>query len=278
MNGMTHLETQEELRSALVEVENWEKDQKKLMIWDRMARLPFKLLDKATPKFIHDKVGQLLDEIGGYIQNGGNYLVAGKMVGELLAKRNQAAGGTGTGPYPIKIMDEAAQRLTETRRNMATAQGATTGFGGIFTLAADIPAILGLSLKVIQEIGLCYGYDPTTKEERIFTVKVMQFASSDIVGKQAILQELDQLDAAAEGRAPGTETAVSKIQGWREVMTVYRDNWGWKKMLQAVPIAGMFFGAYTNRKALEDVAEAAHMLYKKRRIMARLAEMGGGTL
>lgn len=278
MNGMTHLETQEELRSALVEVENWEKDQKKLMIWDRMARLPFKLLDKATPKFIHDKVGQLLDEIGGYIQNGGNYLVAGKMVGELLAERNQAAGGTGTGPYPIKIMDEAAQRLTETRRNMATAQGATTGFGGIFTLAADIPAILGLSLKVIQEIGLCYGYDPTTKEERIFTVKVMQFASSDIVGKQAILQELDQLDAAADGRAPGTETAVSKIQGWREVMTVYRDNWGWKKMLQAVPIAGMFFGAYTNRKALEDVAEAAHMLYKKRRIMARLAEMGGGSL
>lgn len=278
MNGMTQLETQEELRSALAEVEEWEKDQKKLMIWDRMARLPFKLLDKATPKFIHDKVGQLLDEIGGYIQNGGNYLVAGKMVGELLAERNQAAGGTGSGPYPVKIMDEAAQRLTETRRNMATAQGATTGFGGIFTLAADIPAILGLSLKVIQEIALCYGYDPTTKEERIFTVKVMQFASSDIVGKQAILQELDQLDAAAEGRAPGTETAVSKIQGWREVMTVYRDNWGWKKMLQAVPIAGMFFGAYTNRKALEDVAEAAHMLYKKRRIMARLAEMGGGTL
>ncbi|MFP4976484.1 EcsC family protein [Paenibacillus sp. CN-4] len=275
---MTQLETQEELRSALAEVEEWEKDQKKLMIWDRMARLPFKLLDKATPKFIHDKVGQLLDEIGGYIQNGGNYLVAGKMVGELLAERNQAAGGTGSGPYPVKIMDEAAQRLTETRRNMATAQGATTGFGGIFTLAADIPAILGLSLKVIQEIALCYGYDPTTKEERIFTVKVMQFASSDIVGKQAILQELDQLDAAAEGRAPGTETAVSKIQGWREVMTVYRDNWGWKKMLQAVPIAGMFFGAYTNRKALEDVAEAAHMLYKKRRIMARLAEMGGGTL
>ncbi|MFP7288267.1 EcsC family protein [Shouchella clausii] len=275
---MTQLETQEELRSALTEVENWEKDQKKLMIWDRMARLPFKLLDKATPKFIHDKVGQLLDEIGGYIQNGGNYLVAGKMVGELLAERNQAAGGTGSGPYPVKIMDEAAQRLTETRRNMATAQGATTGFGGIFTLAADIPAILGLSLKVIQEIALCYGYDPTTKEERIFTVKVMQFASSDIVGKQAILQELDQLDAAAEGRAPGTETAVSKIQGWREVMTVYRDNWGWKKMLQAVPIAGMFFGAYTNRKALEDVAEAAHMLYKKRRIMARLAEMGEGTL
>ncbi|MNC53232.1 EcsC protein family protein [compost metagenome] len=54
---------------------------------------------------------------------------------------------------------------------------------------------------------------------------------------------------------------------------MYRDNWGWKKMLQAIPVAGMFFGAYTNRKALEDVAEAARMLYRKRRIIARIAEM-----
>lgn len=170
-------------------------------------------------------------------------------------------------------MDEAALKLSQSSRNVATAQGATTGFGGFFTLAADIPAILGLSLKVIQEIGLCYGYNPTDKAERIFTVKVMQFASSDIVGKRTILQELN-LQAGGNGDiTPGTNAAVSKIQGWKEVITVYRDNWGWKKMLQAVPVAGMFFGAYLNRKALEDVAEAARMLYRKRRIIARLAEM-----
>lgn len=137
-------------------------------------------------------------------------------------------------------MDEAALKLSQSSRNVATAQGATTGFGGFFTLAADIPAILGLSLKVIQEIGLCYGYNPTDKAERIFTVKVMQFASSDIVGKRTILQELN-LQAGGNGDiTAGTNAAVSKIQGWKEVITVYRDNWGWKKMLQAVPVAGMF--------------------------------------
>ncbi|WP_054942472.1 EcsC family protein [Paenibacillus ihuae] len=268
-----HLETREELQAALAGIARWEKEQNKLMIWDRITRLPFKLLDKVTPKVIHEKVGKLLDELGSYIQNGGNYLVAGRKVGLLMEAASKAAGAPEKGPFPLAVMDAAAQRLSQSSRNVATAQGATTGFGGVFTLAADIPAILGLSLKVIQEIGLCYGYNPTDKAERIFTVKVMQFASSDIVGKRTILRELN-LQAGGDGDiTAGANAAVSSIQGWREVITVYRDNWGWKKLLQTVPVAGMFFGAFINRKALEDVAEAAQMLYRKRRIMARLAEL-----
>lgn len=266
------LETTEELHAALAEIIKWEKEQNKLMIWDRITRLPFKLLDKITPKVIHEKLGRLLDELGGYIQNGGNYLVAGRKVRALLEFSSLSGGGTGKGPFPLSVMDEAALKLSLGSRNVATVQGATTGFGGFFTLAADIPAILGLSLKVIQEIGLCYGYNPADKAERIFTVKVMQFASSDIVGKRTILKELNLQAGGSGDITPGTNAAVSRMQGWREVITLYRDNWGWKKMMQAVPVAGMFFGAYLNRKALEDVAEAARMLYRKRRIMARLAE------
>lgn len=267
------LETREELLSALSGIAAWEKEQNKLMIWDRITRLPFKLLDKVTPKVIHEKIGKLLDELGSYIQNGGNYLVAGRKVGQLVEAAGRAAGAPEHGPYPLAVMDAAAEKLSGSSRNVATVQGATTGFGGVFTLAADIPAILGLSLKVIQEIGLCYGYDPTDKTERIFTVKVMQFASSDVVGKRTILQELNLQAGGSGDITAGANAAVSKIQGWKEVITVYRDNWGWKKLLQTVPVAGMFFGAYTNRKALDDVAEAAQMLYRKRRIMARLAEL-----
>ncbi|MGK9251989.1 MULTISPECIES: EcsC family protein [Paenibacillus] len=265
------LETAAQLKSALAEVEKWEKDQKNLMIWDRLSRLPFKMLDKITPRIVHEKLGVALDELGGYIQNGGKYLVAGRKVGQLLAASNAKRGGPESGPYSLAVMDEAARKLAGERTLFATAQGATTGIGGIFTLAVDIPAVLGLSLKAIQEIGLSYGFDPTLKEERIFTVKVMQFASSDIVGKRAILEEINQQASAGEEAA---QAAISRIQGWREVISVYRDNWGWKKLLQAIPVAGIFFGAYTNRGMLKDVTEAAEMLYRKRRILARLAESG----
>ncbi|MEJ8305658.1 EcsC family protein [Saccharibacillus sacchari] len=269
-------DTEPQLRAALKDVEKWMKSQRKLPIWDRLASIPFKLLDKVTPKFIHEKIGGLLDELGNYVQNGGKYLIARRHVVGVLEKAATRKNVPLSGPYPLAVMDEAASRLAGESRNLATAQGATTGVGGIFTLAADIPAVLGLSLKVIQEIGLCYGYDANDKSERVFAVKVLQFASSDIVGKQAVLAELN-LKAGEDGNLPPSVTAMSKIQGWREVMTTYRDSWGWKKLLQAVPVAGIVFGAFANRQTLDGVSEAAHMLYRKRRILERLDALEQGA-
>lgn len=262
-------DSEAELQAALTEAEKWMKGQRNLPIWDRIASLPFKLLDKVTPKFIHQKIGTLLDELGNYVQNGGKYLIARKRVVGMLQTEARGRGLPESGPYPLAVMDAAAARLAAESRNLATAQGATTGVGGVFTLAADIPAVLGLSLKVIQEIGLCYGYDAADKAERVFAVKVLQFSSSDIVGKQAVLSELN-LKAGEDGKLPPSVTAMSKIQGWREVVTTYRDSWGWKKLLQAVPVAGIVFGAFANRQTLDGVSEAAHMLYRKRRALERL--------
>ena len=61
------------------------------------------------------------------------------------------------------MMDVISEHMGKNRTNLATVQGATTGVGGMFTLAADIPAVLGLSLKTLQDIAVTYGYDPKTK-------------------------------------------------------------------------------------------------------------------
>jgi hypothetical protein len=266
-------DSREELLQALKEAEAWEREQKDLWFWEKLGRLPFALLDRLTPKAIHRKIGQALDEIGGFIQHGGRYLVSERSILDKV-KANWDGG-----PYehskttelqmgdmqrvPLRVMDKTADRLTSSRSTIATAQGATTGFGGLFTLVADIPAILGLSLKIIQEMAICYGFDPKSEEERAFAVKVLQFASSDIVGKQAVLGELTVLEN-------GQRHALSQLQGWREAMTVYWDNFGWKKLFQAIPVAGMLFGALINRGMLQDVADTAKMLYRKRRVLERL--------
>lgn len=70
-------------------------------------------------------------------------------------------------------MDTIVDKIIENRKSVATAQGATTGFGGIFTLAIDIPAVLSMSLNVLQEIAICYGYNPEDVQERLFIVKVL---------------------------------------------------------------------------------------------------------
>lgn len=283
------METREQLHEQLQVIIDWENDQKDLWFWERLGRLPFALLDKFTPRLIQDKLGAALNEIGRFVQTGGDYLtsqqeILHKLQQQSLAhaplhaaqpesqeeERPAAAGMTlnQAAELPLEVMDRVADELAASHVKLATVQGAATGFGGLFTIAIDIPAMLGLSLKVLQEIALCYGYDPQEARERIFIVKCLQFSSSDIVGKKAVLDEL------AEYESGGKQVQVmSQLQGWREVITVYRDNFGLKKMFQLVPLAGSLFGAYMNRDALQQVAETGSMLYRKRRIMERLHKL-----
>ncbi|NQX63031.1 EcsC family protein [Paenibacillus qinlingensis] len=270
-----HPDTSNELRQALREIEAWEADQKDLWFWEKLGRLPFQVLDRLTPKFLNKKIGEALDELGNYLQAGGRYLISEKGtlrhvedVYKRIEHYDLAEGITiaSVGTLPLKVLDQTADEIVLNRSKIATLQGATTGIGGILTLAIDIPAILGLSLKTIQEVAICYGYDPKDKQERIFTIKVLQFSSSDIVGKKAILEELGNYASADKEKVQ----MISQLQGWREVFATYRDNWGWKKLFQLIPIAGILFGAWINRGTLKDVGEAAKMLYRKRRILERL--------
>lgn len=271
-----------DLQKELQNIEAWEKEQKQVFFWEKLSRLPFMLLDKVTPKLIRDKLGDLLGEMGRFLQTGGQYLVQPKSVLKLLEQNRQqhsgtlAAGETIDEPQggltleqarelPLAIMDRTVEELIRGRVKFAAVQGATTGVGGVFTLAADIPVVLGLSLKVLQEIAVCYGYDPRTEQERIFIVKCLQFASADVVGKKAVLEELALFE-----REDKELQVFSQIQGWREVVQTYRDSFGTKKLFQLIPVAGMIFGSISNKGTIEDVAEAGKMLYRKRRILARL--------
>lgn len=253
---------QEELKS----VEAWEKDQNDLWFWEKLGRLPFKIIDKWTPTFIQNKIGVLVDELGQYVQTGGSYLSSTSKIPSYYPDEDVHTLEAVT-KLPVSKMDGAAEKLTGNRKKLATLQGASTGIGGIFTLSIDIPLLLGLQLKTLQDIAICYGYDPNDKKERLFIIKCLQFVSADIVGKQAILAQLSMFDQQDEHTK---REVLSELQGWREVVFSYRDQFGWKKLFQMIPIAGLVFGAFINRSAINDIGEAGQMLFRKRRIMERL--------
>lgn len=252
------------LLNELKKIEKWEKEQDDLWFWEKLGKIPFTILDKITPKFIHNKINVVIDELSKYITTGGSYLINKKSILKRFENINSI---DDIKELSLEEMDKACDNLISMKKNIAAAQGATTGFGGFITLAIDIPAVLGLSLNALQEIAICYGYDPHDEKERLFIIKCLQFSSSDIIGKQTILKEIIDFD-----KSDGSTNAISQVKSWREVMTAYRDSYGWKKMFQMVPIAGMLFGAYLNRKAIEDVSEVGKMLYKKRRIMKILKD------
>lgn len=266
------MESKETLLQALKEVEAWERDQNDLWFWEKLGRLPFVLLDRITPAFVREKLGTAVDEMTAFLETGGTYLVQAEPIYQRFRQRLHPEkpadiGDEEIAAAPLAMMNEVAMELRESRATFAAVQGATTGIGGIFTLALDIPLLLGTSLKILQEIALCYGYRPNEKKERLFVVKCLQFASSDIVGKKAILAELSRFD-----EPNAQKDVIAQLQGWREVVVTYTENFGWKKLFQMVPIAGILFGAYLNRSTVKDVAEAGMMLYRKRRILERLRE------
>lgn len=273
---MKKFEPKELLLEELESIESWEEEQKGLWFWEKLGRLPFKLLDRLTPQFIHKKLGQALDEIGSYIQTGGRYLYKEQSIFNRFSKQTgeENISLKVISDLPVQDMDEVCDKIIQSRKTIAMTQGATTGIGGIFTLSIDIPLLLGISLKTLQEIALSYGYDPNEKEERIYIVKCLQFTSSDIVGKQAILKELSMYHSTSSVKKDET---LSQVQGWREVMVTYRDNFGWKKLFQMVPIAGMIFGSFINKSMINDIGETGKMFYKKRRILDRLSEMDKQT-
>ena len=73
----------------------------------------------------------------------------------------------------------------------------------------------------------------------------------------------------------------AQLQGWREELLVQTENFGWKKLLKKllkmIPIAGILFGAYLNRKTIEETAEVARMLYRKRSVLERLGRLESGS-
>ncbi len=262
------METKEQLQQYLIEIEKWEKDQKGLWFWEKISRLPFKLLDRFTPKFIQEKLSQMIGELGKYVQTGGQYLVSEQSIIASVQRQTDLPITTieEIGQLPIDKMTELTEGIVKERKRFATIQGATTGAGGIFTLAIDVPAVLGTALKTLQEIAILHGYDPKNDEERVFIVKCLQFASSDIVGKEAILNELSRINKSADDK----EEMISQLKGWQEVFYTYRDQYGWKKLFQMIPILGIVFGAYANKGMIEDVSEAGMMLYRKRRVYEKL--------
>ncbi|MET4561159.1 hypothetical protein ABIA69_002304 [Lysinibacillus parviboronicapiens] len=266
------MENKEELEIQLQTIQAWEKDQNGLWFWEKLGRIPFKLLDKMTPAFIQNKIAVLVDELGSYIQSGGKYLINE----QAMLKRIRNASSykniitiSDVGNIPLEDMIILSDKLQSERAKLATIQGASTGIGGIFTMAIDIPMILGMSLKTLQEIAIIHGYDPNDKLERIFIVKCLQFSSADIVGKEAILEELSTMHKDKNV----SENMISQLQGWQEVFFTYRDQMGWKKLFQMIPIAGILFGAFANKGMIQDVAEAGTMLYRKRRIYEKLNEL-----
>lgn len=109
------IDSKDWLQSELLRIEAWEKDQGDLWFWEKIGRLPFKIMDKWTPKFIQTKMGTLLDELGQYIQTGGSYLSSTSKIKSYYPNMGIDS-VEDVNRLPVSTMDKAVKGITKKQK------------------------------------------------------------------------------------------------------------------------------------------------------------------
>lgn len=148
---------------------------------------------------------------------------------------------------------------------LAGLEGAGTGAGGFMTIAADIPALLAIIFRYIQQIAHTYGFDTKAPEEQLFVLNILGLGSADQGAKSAFLRNLNQI-----------AVGVAKNAGWKDleksalVLLIKKiaQAIGYKltkrKLAQLIPIIGAAVGGGANYAYADDVLQAARQMYRKR--------------
>ncbi|MFD1017766.1 EcsC family protein [Thalassobacillus hwangdonensis] len=185
-----------------------------------------------------------------------------KVVTEAIRKMMETALFTSEYIRPIQVDDawsfrkreEVVEEKFKEYKRTAVLEGAGTGAGGILLGAADFPLLLSIKMKFLFDISRIYGFDVTTKEERMYVLHVFMLAFSSDDKRVEALEKVLHWD----------ESAPEESIDWKELQLEYRDTIDFVKMLQLLPGIGAAVGAFANARLMEQLSETAKNSYRLR--------------
>lgn len=168
----------------------------------------------------------------------------------------------------LESLDRLAGSVVQKHEMMALLEGAGCGLGGAALLAADIPLLIGVSMRVVRLLSACYGVDPFQPGEGVIAFKVFELACAGTRDRYAALLELealrDELDGLEPQRRAEKAAVVASLIVSREAVKRIVSLLISRKVFQTVPLAGAAVGASFNYMFVQDVAQAARQTYRRR--------------
>lgn len=165
---------------------------------------------------------------------------------------------------PLKELDEIARSMFSQNALLAAVEGGGTGLGGAFLIAADIPLLFTINLRLIQQIGASYGFPLKGPAFRPLILSIFNAAaSSEQRAKNEAMREISVAaaafanDLAYRGRTTGTFTNQNK-----HLPRELAKNIVGRKIAQTIPIAGAAVGAGINYWFTTETAETTYMLFR----------------
>ena len=233
-----------------------------------------KAADLLIPNGVQEAVGKAIEASLVGVSNLSDFTFAQMDVRERVDSERATFGESCDIWQQLAAADQAAQHYWNWNLGYAAAEGGAAGAAGIFGLAADIPALFTLVIRLIQQVSVCYGYDPTTPEERDYVIHILRTGSAgDVKAKLEALMFLKQLETIllkVSWKKMTAEFAAKQISQLSLLATVRQFtktlgiNLTKRKALQMVPIIGAVVGASFNATYANDIGRTAFMSYRRR--------------
>lgn len=238
-----------------------------------------KAAEMLIPNGVHDAVAKAIEGFLLGISNLSQHTVnAADITGRIAA--NRAAFGKHPDLWQeLTVVDQEAESCWNWNLGFAATEGGAAGAAGLFGLAADIPALFTIVIRLIQQTAICYGYDPTKPEEQDYVIHILRTGSADDIKTKLealmLLKQLEVILIKVTWKKMTAEFAakqfskLSLLAATRQFAKSLGINLTKRKALQMIPIIGAIVGASFNANFANDVGRTAFMSYRRRWIAER---------
>jgi hypothetical protein len=273
----------EYLETAKRQIERWETQGPGfLMHLGNFLLLPAENAAKAMiPSRVQEAVAAAIENLLSSLSSATELIVDEQKIYHRLEAAYNESGDE------LRAADAAARHYWNWNLACAAGEGGATGAIGLAGLAADVPALFTISLRLIRQVGVCYGYDMRSDVEQEYLMHILRVGStSNLKAKMEFLISLKQIEQIllkvtwrkmSEALARKELSRLSLLAAMRQLAQRIGIQLTKRKALQLVPVIGALIGASFNGLFVNDVGRASYMLYRRRRI-AELEGLSTTTL
>lgn len=167
----------------------------------------------------------------------------------------------------VLAVEGAATSLLVTGLEVSsTVAGGTTLAAVAAAVAADVTANLAAASRLVAEVAISYGYDPTLPEEQLYALGVLNYGTTMTAGgKAASLAELSRL-VQTMMRHP-THAMLDKFIAVK-VTRKFLEQFGFlmthRRLAQLVPFVGIALNAGINATSIVTLGDRAEDVYRLR--------------
>jgi hypothetical protein len=170
----------------------------------------------------------------------------------------------------LEEIERCASGLAAKYRAAGLVEGAATGALGYPGLIADVPALVGLALRAVNEHATYYGFDVSLEAEKWLALQILGAAAAGsaaakTVAMKQIAKAVKMAGANVAWRELEKEAFVIAMKRFAQDLGIRLTK---SKLAQIGHVVGALIGGGFNAWYLSTVCRAATMVYRERYLRA----------